>query len=152
MESILASTLFPWQHSSDDSADIAVRFPRMGRALLQISEGSGLSVPLVARDDTCFGSRNDCPFRVDAHHAFSVESFLGHVTGHSSQDEVGSVYDLLRLSNDYYLFHFSDIPPSPSSKPRVFALISRAASRTNFSGGNVPVDSTKKLKVFALGS
>src|SRR5207253_5503575 len=124
----------------------------MGRAFFQVSERSSLQFQLGSSDDSLLGSGNDCAFCVDDHHAPSVKSLLGHVTGHSSQDEIGSVYDLFGLRDSYYLFHFSEITPSPSSNPKVFALMSRAASRTNFSGGRVPVDSTRKLKVFAFAS
>src|SRR5438105_10754584 len=124
----------------------------MGRTFLQVSKRSSLQFQFGSSDDSLFGSGNDCAFCVDDHHAPSVKSLLCHVTSHSSQDEIGSVNNLLGLCDSYCLFHFSEIPPSPSSNPKVFALMSRAASRTNFSGGRVPLDSTRKLKVFAFGS
>src|SRR5437667_5882076 len=124
----------------------------MGRAFLQVSKRSSLQFQLGSSDNSRLGSGNDCAFCVDDHHALSVKSLLGHVTGHSSQDQIGSVNNLFGLGDGYCLFHFSEIPPSPSSNPKVFALMSRAASRTNFSGGKVPVDATRKLKVFAFWS
>src|SRR5712692_5738507 len=145
--------LLPGKHSPDNSPDVVVRPSRMSWGLILATERSRFQFCLCARYNPCLCPRNDCAFGIQHDHPLPLQCLLRNVARHSSQDQI-------RCVNNFFLgretcnqfFQLSVIPPSPSPKPTDFALMIRAASRTIFSGGIVPVDSTRNVKVRAFSS
>src|SRR2546425_9909957 len=145
--------LFPGKHSPDNSPDVVVRPSRMSWGLILATERSRLQFCLRPRDNSGLCPRDDCTFSIQYDHLLPLQGLLRNVTGHPSQDQIRSINNFfLRRETRNHFLQLSVIPPSPSPKPTEFALIIRAASRTIFSGGIVPVDSTRNVNVRAFSS
>src|SRR5712692_6002915 len=146
-------SLLPREHSPDDSPDVVVRPSRMSWCLVLASKSSGFQFCLGSGDNSGLCPRDYCTFGIQHDHLLPLQCLLRHVARHSSQNQIGCVNNFfLRRETCNQFFQLSVSPPSPSPKPTDFAFIIRAASRTIFSGGIVPVDSTRNVKVRAFAS
>src|SRR5438132_10324481 len=153
VESLLSMRRLPRKHSADNSPDIVVRPPRMSWSLILATKGSRLQFCLRPRDNSGLCPRDNCTFSIQHDHLLPLQGLIGDVTSHPSQDQIRSVnHFFFRRETCDHFFQLSLIPPSPSPKPTDFVLLIRAASRTIFSGGIVPVDSTRNVKVRAFSS
>src|SRR6267143_2709394 len=153
VEGLFSMWLLPRKHSSDNPPDVIVRPSRMSWGLFLVAECSRFQFCLGSCNDSGLCPRYDSLFSIEYNHLLSFEGLLRNVACHSSKNQVRRVNNLFfRREIRNYFFQLSVIPPSPSLKPADFALIMRAASRTIFSGGIVPVDSTRNVKVLAFSS
>src|SRR5712692_2760244 len=153
VESLFSMSLLPREHSPDNSPDIVVRPSRMSWRLILASKSSGFQFCLRPGDNSGLCPRNYCTFGIQHDHLLPFEGLFRDVACHSSQDQIRCVNNFfLRRKTCNQFLQLSVIPPSPSPKATDFALIIRAASRTIFSGGIVPVDSTRNVKVRAFSS
>src|SRR5438094_5526701 len=153
VEGLFSMGLFPGEHSSDNSPDVVVRPSRMSWSFFLVAEGSCFQCRLRPGDNSGLCPRDNGTFGIQHDHLLSFKGLFRDVACHSSQDQIGCVNNFFfwgETCNQF--FQLSVIPPSPSPKPTDFVLIIRAASRTIFSGGIVPVDSTRNVNVRAFSS
>src|SRR5713226_2512329 len=153
MEGLFSTILLPRKHSPDNSPDVIVRPSRMSWGLLLVTKSSRFQFRLRPRYNPSLRPRNNCAFSIQHDHPLPLQRLLRHIARHPSQDQIRCVNNFfLRRKTCNQFLQLSVIPPSPSPKPTDFALMIRAASRTIFSGGIVPVDSTRNVKVRAFSS
>src|SRR6267143_6430939 len=125
----------------------------MSWRLVLATKSSRFQLRLCPGNDSSLCPRNNCAFGIQHDHLLPFQCLLRNVARHSSQDQIRCVNNFfLRRETCNQFLQLSVIPPSPSPKPTDFALMIRAASRTIFSGGMVPVDSTRNVKVRAFSS
>src|SRR3989442_8512864 len=153
VKGLFSMSLLPGKHSPDNPPDVVVRSSRMSWSFFLVAESSCFQFRLRPGDDSGLCAGDDSSFGIQYYHLLPFKGLFRDVACHSSQDQIGCVNNFLfRGETCDQFFQLSVIPPSPSPKPTDFALIIRAASSTIFSGGIVPVDSTRNVNVRAFSS